>query len=546
MVKETWHYTWTEYIAALLKKADMEYNSAIFFIFLFVFLCVYFLLRSPRIKKRWILAGNLVFYLWSGWAAAGIVAVTAAATYWAAGRMEKVYRGFEEEKQELSPREQAVRLQAYKRKAKKYLLAALIFILGIWIFVKIGRLAGLMPVETLAEVIQRKGILVPLGISYYSLSAIGYILDVYWRKTKAEHNFLDLFTVMTYFPHIVQGPISKYETLLKQLKNLPAFQYERVCRGLQLMLWGYMKKMIVADRLVLYTSAVFDDPGNFAGVEVLLAVLLCVLQLYADFSGCMDLVRGISQAMGLELAENFRQPLFARDAQEFWARWHITLGAWSKEYIYLPIAMNPKFVRHMSRMKKSGKRWLSSFLKALAPLMAVWLFTGLWHGTGIDYLVWGLYWCVLMTGAKEAKPLFARLLRVLKIHTDRKAYRTFQALRTYLLFAIGRTFTVAGGLAGCGLLWRQMFAESRLWTLFDGSLYTYGLDQKDFYVAAAGVILMLFVDFLHERGVAIRDRIGSQKLLIRWAFYYGALFSLLILGIYGPGFDAASFVYGAF
>ena len=170
----------------------------------------------------------------------------------------------------------------------------------------------------------------------------------------------------------------------------------------------------------------------------------------------------------------------------------------------------------------------------------------MWHGTGIDYLVWGLYWCVLMTGAKEAKPLFARLLRVLKIHTDRKAYRTFQALRTYLLFAIGRTFTVAGGLAGCGLLWRQMFAESRLWTLFDGSLYTYGLDQKDFYVAAAGVILMLFVDFLHERGVAIRDRIGSQKLLIRWAFYYGALFSLLILGIYGPGFDAASFVYGAF
>lgn len=546
MIKETWKEPWIKYLAALLGKADMEYNTAVFFVFLAVFLCLYFLLRNPTLKKRWILVGNLGFYLWSGWAAAGIVAATAAVICWTARRMEKIYRGFEEEKTGLSPKEQAARLLDYKKRTKKYLIGALTAVLGIWIFVKLGRFLGFGTAETLSEAIKNKGIIVPLGISYYSLSSIGYLLDVYWRKARAEHSFLDLFTVMLYFPHIVQGPIGKYETLLKQLKALPAFEYRRVCQGLQLMLWGYMKKMIVADRLVLYTSAVFAAPEDFAGVEILLAVLLSVLQLYADFSGCMDLVRGISQAVGIELAENFRQPLFARDAQEFWARWHITLGAWSKEYIYLPIAMNPRFARMTNRMKKRGRKWLASFLKAICPLTAVWLFTGLWHGTGVDYLVWGLYWCALMTLSKETAPLLNRLKTFLRVEPKRKAYRVFRSVRTYLLFAAGRTFTVAGGLAGCGLLWRQLFAGSRLWTLFDGTLYTHGLDQKDFYVAFAGIALMLFVDYLHERGISIRERIAGQKLPIRWAFYYGALFSLVVLGIYGPGFDAASFVYGAF
>ena len=228
MIKETWKEPWIKYLAALLGKADMEYNTAVFFVFLAVFLCLYFLLRNPTLKKRWILVGNLGFYLWSGWAAAGIVAATAAVICWTARRMETIYRGFEEEKTGLSPKEQAARLLDYKKRTKKYLIGALTAVLGIWIFVKLGRFLGFGTAETLSEAIKNKGIIVPLGISYYSLSSIGYLLDVYWRKARAEHSFQDLFTVMLYFPHIVQGPIGKYETLLKQLKALPAFEYRRV------------------------------------------------------------------------------------------------------------------------------------------------------------------------------------------------------------------------------------------------------------------------------------------------------------------------------
>lgn len=142
--------------------------------------------------------------------------------------------------------------------------------------------------------------------------------------------------------------------------------------------------------------------------------------------------------------------------------------------------------------------------------------------------------------------MFQKLTKSLKINPDTAAYRIFQAVRTSMLFAVGRTFTVAGSLSGFVMIWKQMFAESRVWTLFDGSLYQHGLDQKDFYVALFGIALILLVDMLHERGISIRKKIGDQKLVVRWMIYYGALFALIVVGVYGPAYDAASFVYGAF
>ena len=382
MINEIWSRALGDNAVTLFAGAEMNYNTALFFLFLPLFLGIYFLLRGQKAKRNWILCGSIVFYICSGWDALIIVAFTAIITYATTRKIGKIYSDFEMQKGQLTAKEQVRLFGTYKKKAKKYFLLALAITAAVWIFVKVGRLIGLEEVSTFSEVFTGRGIIVPLGISYYSLSAIGYMLDVYWRKAKAEHNVINLFTVMTYFPHIMQGPISKYSELLEQLKKPPRFEYTRVCHGLQLMLWGYIKKMVIADRLVLYTSAVFSTPESFAGVEILIAIVLCVFQLYADFSGCMDIVRGISQAMGIELAENFRQPLFAKNAQEFWARWHITLGAWTKEYIYLPIAMNPKFIKKTSKLKKAGKTRQASFLKAFCPLVAVWLFTGLWHGNG--------------------------------------------------------------------------------------------------------------------------------------------------------------------
>lgn len=523
-----------------------SYNSLLFFCGLLIFLAVYFLLPWQKAKQLWILIANIVFYVWEGWVVFFIILVTSVIVYVLTLRMGEIYQCFERKKKKLTPKEQTILLQKYKKRAKKYLWLGFVLLLSVWIYVKVGKLWGTPSVHTMQDWLSGRGILVPLGISYYSLSAVGYMLDVFWRKTKPERNFICLLTVMTYFPHIIQGPISKYSQLFSQFTSLPGFDHERVCFGLQRMIWGYIKKLVIADRLVVYTSAVFSDPSQYAGMEIVLAVILSIFQLYADFSGCMDIVCGISSVIGIQLEENFRQPLFSRSAAEFWTRWHITLGAWTKEYIYLPVAMNPRFMKWTRGLKKNEKPWLASFVKAFLPLITVWLFTGIWHGTGWDYVVWGMYWCALMTFAKETKPLCEKLITFMKIDTGRKYYKLWQCIRTSLLFGIGRMFTVTGSLTGCILLWKQMWCESRFWVLFDGSLYQHGLDQKDFYVAFLGIALILLVDILHERGIRICQAIAAQPLLIRWAVYYGVIFAVIVLGYYGPGYNASNFVYGAF
>ncbi len=531
----------------VFEGTTMSYNSLIFFSCLLFFLLIYFLMRRNTVKIVWIFVANMVFYVWScGKAGAIIILGTAVVVYLMTRWMEHIYNRYDAAKEGLSPKEATTLFTKYKKNARKILLLGLVLIIAVWVYVKVGKFLDFDSVETFRELFASKSVIVPLGISYYSMSAIGYMLDVFWRKTKPEHNVLGLFTVMTYFPHIVQGPISKYSNLLKQIKELPAFDYERVCYGLQLMLWGYIKKIVIADRLVLYTSTIFANPASYAGTEIFVAVVMCIFQLYADFSGCVDIARGISQAIGIDLANNFRQPFCAKGARDFWRRWHITLGAWTKDYIYIPIAVNPRFMKIMWNMKKKGRGRLSTFLKAFMPLVAVWLYTGIWHGTGLDYVVWGLYWCGLMILSDYTKDFSDKVKARMGIDTEKRWYQMWINVRSCIMFAVGRMFTVVGGLAGCGLLWRQLFAQARFWTLFDGSLYTHGLDQKDFYIALIGMILMMFVDARHEHGHEIRKTIAAQPIVLRWIVYLGAMMAIVVFGIYGSGYDPASFVYGGF
>lgn len=350
------------YFLELILCSKMQYNSLLFFVFFLLFLGIFFLCRDVRQKQVCILLGNIVFYVWAGWQPILIVLVSGLIVFIGAIDIEKTYIEYEREKEKFSPKEQVALFNGYKKKARKKLIFALVFILVVWILVKLGKFLGFPSVSTYGEMYQREGIIVPLGISYYTLSTLGYLLDIYWRKAVPTHNFLEFFAVMTYFPHIVQGPISKYSDLIEKFRKIPKFDYKRVCFGFQLMFWGYIKKMVIADRIVLYTREVFEEPQSFAGMEIFIAVMLCVVQLYADFSGCMDIVRGVAQIMGIELAENFRQPFFAKSATEFWTRWHMTLSAWTKEYIYLPIAMNSKFLKFTKKLKKKGKTCLSSFV----------------------------------------------------------------------------------------------------------------------------------------------------------------------------------------
>lgn len=522
----------------------MAYHSISFLgIFLPLLLAAYFLMPGVKSRQIIIFSGNIIFYYHSGLSGLFVILFTSVVVYVSSRMIDRIYTHFDREKGNLSPKEQAALFSRFKRKSKKVLLCALMFIVGILAYIKIGKYFQWE--ETGLRHFSFGKILVPLGISYYTFSSAGYLLDVYWRKAKCEHNYFKLVLCMTFFPYITEGPICKYQNILKQLDNLPGFQYENFCYGLQLLLWGLFKKLVVADRLALYVNSVLSDLSGFAGTEVFLAVIFGAIQLYADFSGCMDIVCGIAQTMGITLEDNFNHPFFSKNAAEFWRRWHITLGAWFRDYIYLPIAVSPRFLHLTSVVRKKYGNTVGQAFSTGVPLITVWVLTGIWHGSGKSYLAWGIYWGGILILSNLLTPQIERICRKCKIPIESFGLQIFRIFRTFVLFCIGRTIVMAGSLHGCLRLWSAMLKSAKLWVLFDGSLYTHGLDQKNFHAAVWGILLMLCMDFLQER-IHIRETLAKQPLIFRWLVYYGSFVLVLIFGMYGPSYDAGSFLYAGF
>ena len=523
----------------------MTYNSLFFFVFFILFLLIYLLMPRPLPRQIVILAGNFYFYKYAGGLnCMSVLIVFSVVVYFLTRRMEAIYASYEKEAEGLTKKEQVPLLQSYKKKTRICLIAGIAVILGTLLYVKLGRLLHFEEVARIRELSFRK-IMVPLGLSYFTFSAIGYLADVYWRKAKVEHNYLTLLTAMSFFPAIVEGPISRYDKLMKQLRELPSFSYERVCHGMQRMFYGFLKKMVIADRITPVTTAIFSDVFSYAGVEMVLAVIGNVAAIYMDFSGCMDIVLGAAETMGVTLDENFRQPFFAKSAAEFWRRWHITLGTWFKDYVYMPIAMNPRFMKWTGKVRKKRGNNAAKILSAAVPLMIVWILTGLWHGTGKDYLLWGFYWGILIivetAFAKELKAVPGKL----HLNTGRFGYRLFQMIRTFVFFAVGRMITACGAGRSVFLILIQMFREARFHILTDGSLFQYGLDKKNAAVVACGLLVVWIVDIAASKG-SVREKIDRWPLVLRWVVYYALVMSVVIFGIYGQAYDAGAFVYGGF
>ena len=385
--------------------------------------------------------------------------------------------------------------------------------------------------------------IIPIGISYYCLSLIGYLADVYWKKERAETNCFKLLLFTLYFPKILEGPISRYRNIGKQLVEGHKFDYTRVCFGLQRMLWGFFKKLVIADHLAMIVNTVYTDCQSYTGSILLVAAIFGAVQLYCDFSGCMDIALGVSECFGITLEENFKQPFASRSAAEFWRRWHITLGAWFKDYVFMPLAISPRLMKISSFLrKKLGKRAGKIFLNVI-PLAVVWLLTGLWHGTGANYLIWGVYWGLLIILSNVFEPEIRKLTAKLKIDTASPGFHFFQKSRTFGLFVISRIITLPETLEGTWYSIQSIFTNFAPWKLVDGSLYKLGIDRPQFFVTMLAIVFVGFVGSKHEKGIHIREWIAARPIVIRWLIYYGAIFAILIFGAYGPGYDAGSFVY---
>ncbi|MBR6880616.1 MAG: MBOAT family protein [Clostridiales bacterium] len=433
----------------------------------------------------------------------------------------------------------------YKKKCRRILVLTLTAVIGLLVFLKFARyldefLSGLFDM-TNGSFIRAEMLIIPLGISYYTFSMAGYLLDVYWRREEHERNFLRFLLFAIYFPHIIQGPISRYNELGVELKKELRYERTRVAHGMQLMIYGFFKKLVIADRLNMVVSSIYDGRVHSGSIFVF-AVFFDVVQIYTDFSGYMDIVTGASQIFGVTLEKNFDHPFFSKTVTEFWRRWHITLGGWFRDYVYMPVTLSSKMKKLNKFSKKHFPQAVSRFITVFIPVMITWIFMGLWHGTGMPYLIWGLYYGTLICLSELLAPFFRKTNEKLGFRDDSFFFNLFRMARTGLIFAGGRLLTRPGGLKNTKMVLGQIFTDLRPWKFFDDSIFYYNISSRQLNVVLLAILAVWGVSMLQRKG-SVCEMLDRQHLIVRWAIIYAAFFAVLIFGVYGPKFDPASFIY---
>jgi len=390
-------------------------------------------------------------------------------------------------------------------------------------------------------------LLSPLGISFYTLTAVGYLLDCYWGLVEPEKNPLKTALFISYYPALTSGPIMKWREMKDQLFTEHRFSYENLTGGLQRMLWGLFKKLVLSVRLATVVNTVYGDLETYQGLYVWVAAGLFMLQLYTDFSGCMDIILGAGECYGIRAPENFRQPFFSRSVQEFWQRWHITLGGWLKEYILYPVLRSRLFSKMTKAIKNKFGRKASRQIPSYLGMLIVWLAVGLWHGGDWKYVLgMGLWYFMLIALSSALTPVFKKVNAFLHVKEDSFSWHLFQSLRVFLLVSFGNVFFRLDSVAETFTAYKAMFSTFNPWIFFNGGLLNLGLTNWDLNVLTFGLLLLLAVSCLAEKYGTARAWLKEQGVVFRYFVWLSLLLLVVIFGAYGPGFDATDFIYKGF
>ncbi len=373
-------------------------------------------------------------------------------------------------------------------------------------------------------------IILPLGISYYTLMAISYIVDVYRGKYKASYNPIRVMLFIIFFPSVQEGPIHRFDNMDSQLHEGNKFEYKNLCIGVLLILWGLFKKMVIADRIGIFVNNTF---GTSTGIISLLAIIFYTIELYAEFSGFIDMAVGGAKMFGIDLPSNFKRPFFSKNVEEFWRRWHITLGAFLRDYVFYPISLS-KINMKLSKFNNSHfGAFLSKFLASAIPLFFVWFLNGLWHGASEKYILYGLYYYVIMMIGLLIEPLFRKIPK-------KKGIDILRILRTWIFVVIGMTIFKADNITDAFNVLKSIFNTS------NGNILEFGLTYIDFIIIVIYLITLFIIGYLSEKGKNIVDSIVDGCGIKKFIVYYILIISLIIFGIYGPGYNASDFIYGQF
>ena len=492
----------------------MQFNSLHFMMFFPIVLFIYFIIPG-KARKIWLLIASYYFYMsWNPKYAILIIASTLL-TYSSGILMEK-----------------------YKN-TKKFILA-LCFIsnLAILAVFKYGNFV----IETFNRILQRCHIsiieqrfdfLLPVGISFYTFQALGYIIDVYRGDIKTEKNLLQYALFVSFFPQLVAGPIERSKNLLTQIQDISTVKLwdaKRVTSGAILMLWGFFMKMVISDRIAIYVDAVFDGYFMFGSTELCLAASGFAIQIYCDFGSYSLIAIGASKIMGIQLMENFDAPYFSVNIKDFWSRWHISLSTWFRDYLYIPLGGN---------RKGNYRKYLNKML--------TFIISGLWHGASWHYVAWGGIHGFYQVMADVFSPYYEKITKKLNVNTKCFSWKLLRAMITFGLVDFAWIFFRASSMGSALRFIKRMMFYLTPWILFNGELFTLGLDRAEMNILVFSLLLLFLVDFIkYKRKITLDVFLMQQNIWFEWFVIIALVVIIFIFGEYGTTFGAHQFIYFQF
>lgn len=510
----------------------MAFTSFVFLGFFLLVAAGYFLFPQ-RLRWIWLLIASLLFYTAAGLQFLGYLLLTALSVWGAALCVAREQARLTAQLTS-APRDKALRANLKRRslrREKLWIAACIVLNLGVLAVLKYLDF-GLRILETLSGgrvLLSVPALLLPLGISFYTFQSIGYLLDVHRGVAEAERNPLRVLLFLSFFPCVLQGPINRWNELSPQLRAGAPFDSARVARGAQRMLWGFFEKLVIADRLGLLVDGVFADLPAHGGWQAALAILLYAFQIYADFQGYMDIACGCGEIFGITIPENFRAPYLSASVPEFWRRWHITLGSWFRDYLYYPVMRSELFTRLRKKTRKTRMAKPMDRLLTVFALFVVWGCTGLWHGARTTYVAWGLYYGLLISLSTLLTPLWEKRIG------NSPVLRVLRVGRTFFLVLLGYVLFRSDSLRQVGAFFAALTRPATGTPL--------ALDSADLIVAGVSLLLLGFADVWRARERSLRDCIAAKPLPLRWLAWLTLLVVIVLFGVYGPGYDAASFLY---
>jgi len=350
---------------------------------------------------------------------------------------------------------------------------------------------------------------------------------------------------VSFFPQLVQGPISRFDDLSQSLFARHDFDAKTVSYGLQRMLWGFFKKMVIADRMLVAVNTIIRGPEEYTGAYVFVGMLFYAFELYADFTGGIDITIGIAEMLGIHVTENFRRPYFSKNIKEYWNRWHITMGSWFTDYIFYPISV----CQPMLNISKASRKLLGDALGKRVPVylssFVVWFTTGIWHGASWNFIVWGLGNFVVIMISQECEPFYRWFHKKFPGVSDKWAFRAFQVIRTVLLMSSLRMFDCYRDVPLTFKMFGSMFTTFNWGEVLSGGLMGLGLTMVDYVILLAGLLLLFAVSMVQRSG-KVRDKIAAKPMAVRTLLWYGLFLAVLLFGAYGVGYDASQFIYNQF